>query len=314
MALADPKGKCTVASAAAAYARFLESIGASTWYIAPPYRTNILSQFLLHLKDAGLKPSTAATYTFGVLRLYRAVGLGTDPRDERAIIGLVSARIERTTAPSTYSRHPMPRDIVEATVHDQSLDIAIRAGCLIAWNSAMRLGELLSQSTGKQQGPVQYGAITLLDRGYVGVVYRKSARWQSITHSDFDTTNNPGAIQSRGLFLELERARPKGSHSTPFVIRDKGKYRNLRSSDLLDAVRSRAKAAGLDLNLKGHSFRIGAATEAFIRNLPDERIRALGGWTSDTYRSYVRDQIRSFAVTSTNKRHEYHILLASSSE
>ena len=39
---------------------------------------------------------------------------------------------------------------------------------------------------------------------------------------------------------------------------------------------------------KGHSFRIGAASEAAARGVPDAKIRSLGRWSSDAFRRYIR--------------------------
>ena len=40
--------------------------------------------------------------------------------------------------------------------------------------------------------------------------------------------------------------------------------------------------------LKGHSFRIGAATSAALRGVSDAQVRAVGRWASDAFRKYIR--------------------------
>jgi len=48
---------------------------------------------------------------------------------------------------------------------------------------------------------------------------------------------------------------------------------------------------GCDLStqlFKGHSFRIGAATDAALRGIPEAKIRAAGRWKSDAYKKYIR--------------------------
>ena len=49
------------------------------------------------------------------------------------------------------------------------------------------------------------------------------------------------------------------------------------------------QACGLDTNrFKGHSFRIGAASEAARLGYSDAQIRLMGRWWSDAVRRYIR--------------------------
>lgn len=43
-----------------------------------------------------------------------------------------------------------------------------------------------------------------------------------------------------------------------------------------------------------HSFRIGAATEAFMLGLPATAIKGLGGWKPNCCKTYVRPDLCSF--------------------
>jgi len=46
---------------------------------------------------------------------------------------------------------------------------------------------------------------------------------------------------------------------------------------------------GLDIKLyKGHSFRIGAASTAFANGVSEAKIKAMGRWSSDAYKKYIR--------------------------
>ena len=44
----------------------------------------------------------------------------------------------------------------------------------------------------------------------------------------------------------------------------------------------------LTLHVKGHSFRIGAASFAADKGLSDAQVRALGRWKSNTFLKYIR--------------------------
>jgi hypothetical protein len=39
---------------------------------------------------------------------------------------------------------------------------------------------------------------------------------------------------------------------------------------------------------KGHSFRIGAATTAFSNGISEQKIKAMGRWSSDAFKKYIR--------------------------
>lgn len=65
--------------------------------------------------------------------------------------------------------------------------------------------------------------------------------------------------------------------------------RLLTRSSVTQLLRDSARSAGLPYkSLKGHSFRIGAASAAAAAGLPDWLIKVLGRWSSDCYQIYIR--------------------------
>ena len=60
----------------------------------------------------------------------------------------------------------------------------------------------------------------------------------------------------------------------------------------LHLLRDSLRVAGLPYqSLKGHSFRIGAASGAAAAGLPDWLIKVMGCWSSDCYQLYIRTPI-----------------------
>ena len=84
----------------------------------------------------------------------------------------------------------------------------------------------------------------------------------------------------RSYFLA---ACPRG----PLFTFQSGRY--LTRSAVVHLLRDAARSAGLpSKSLKGHSFRIGAASTAAAAGLPDWLIKVLGRWSSDCYQLYIR--------------------------
>ncbi|XP_073258365.1 uncharacterized protein [Porites lutea] len=78
-------------------------------------------------------------------------------------------------------------------------------------------------------------------------------------------------------------ARPRG----PLFSFRSGRL--LTRSAVVNLLRDAARQVGLPYNsLKGHSFRIGAASTAAAAGLPDWLIKILGRWSSDCYQLYIR--------------------------
>lgn len=88
-----------------------------------------------------------------------------------------------------------------------------------------------------------------------------------------------------------------GDSPGPFLLFQSGQplSRQLLTSWLRQIVAS----AGLPGNFSSHSFRIGAATVAARQGIPDHLIQALGRWTSNAYRLYIRTPAEALAGLSS---------------
>ena len=73
-----------------------------------------------------------------------------------------------------------------------------------------------------------------------------------------------------------------------FIFQDGGPLSRARLSSFLQST---LQAAGIPGKVSGHSFRIGAATTAAQRGIPDHLIKTMGRWSSEAYLLYVRTPV-----------------------
>ena len=81
----------------------------------------------------------------------------------------------------------------------------------------------------------------------------------------------------------------RGSTLDPLVLLSDGTP--LHRQWLTSNIQSIFFAAGVPGCYTGHSFRIGAATSAASRGLPDHLIKTLGRWSSDEYQIYIHTPV-----------------------
>ena len=98
-------------------------------------------------------------------------------------------------------------------------------------------------------------------------------------------------IRALGNFLAL-----RGSSEGPLFTFSDG--RPLTRQQLSSTVQSILHSAGYTGSYSGHSFRIGAATTAAARGVPDHLIKTLGRWSSDAYQIYIRTPVSSIVHVS----------------
>ena len=78
----------------------------------------------------------------------------------------------------------------------------------------------------------------------------------------------------------------RGRKSGPLFVHENGSY--LTRGHLVSWMRDAMSHLGLNGNLSGHSFRIGAATTPASVGILDHLITTMGRWLSDVYQMYIR--------------------------
>ncbi|XP_068738045.1 uncharacterized protein [Montipora capricornis] len=99
-------------------------------------------------------------------------------------------------------------------------------------------------------------------------------------------------ITALGTYLSL-----RGSAPGPLFLFSDG--RPLTRQQLSSFLQSTLHGAGYSGAYSGHSFRIGAATTAAARGVPDHLIKTLGRWSSEAYQIYIRTPVSSIVRVSS---------------
>ena len=77
----------------------------------------------------------------------------------------------------------------------------------------------------------------------------------------------------------------------PLLIYQNGTL--LSRSQLSSFLQTTLQSAGIPGKFSGHSFRIGAATTAARKGLPDHLINTMGCWSSEAYLLYLRTPVET---------------------
>ena len=85
----------------------------------------------------------------------------------------------------------------------------------------------------------------------------------------------------------------RGNSGGPLFLFQDG--RPLSRPLLTNWIRQILARAGIPGSFSSHSFRIGAATVAARRGIPDHLIQALGRWSSNAYQLYIRTPAEALA-------------------
>lgn len=162
--------------------------------------------------------------------------------------------------------------------------VLFRTAFVLAFYGALRVGELVSQTT-SQPGGLLEEDVVLVD-GEVQVCIRSSKTDQLGRGAWLSLFSLPGCsscpVQATREYMAVRQG--KGG---AFLRHEDGS--SLSRYQFVAVVRKCLGAMGLSPGEYGaHSFRIGAATEAVRLGLSVDTVQRIGRWESQRYRSYVR--------------------------
>jgi hypothetical protein len=273
------------------FSEFCKNCGKPEWVSVPvnPYSVIL---FLTSEFARGLTGASLASYSSALSYVHKIRGL-PDPTNtfivHKLILGAQKS-IPRADIRLPITKPLLTRLILALSNSSLSLFAVTLLACLysLAFHGFFRLGELIPHSLDSSSLVVQIQDVAVELPSRLSLILR---------HYKTNTCNTPFVIslcstpevsicpvRLTANFLEM-----RGYLKGPLFAYPSGTpiTRHWFNTHFKNTLR----LVGLDPSrFKGHSFRIGAATEAASSGLSDSQIRYRGRWRSDAFKSYIRIQ------------------------
>ncbi|KAI8494572.1 hypothetical protein Bbelb_277980 [Branchiostoma belcheri] len=258
----------------------------------PPVSTNLLAQFIGFLHNEGFAPPTISSKLSAISFVHKLLEL-PDPAQSFFIQKLLHAT--RKSHPPD-NRRPITPSILKSLIdslpevyapaYDRQL---YKAMFLFTFYSLARVGEVTV--TGSSHHTLQLSDVNLQSTSHQTVppllitfrTYKHSSTKRPVTVS---IVPHPGSSYCPVANLKSYLSLRGECAGCLFLLSD---GRPVSSDHFSNTLRKCLERAHLDPQAyTAHSFRIGAATHAASSGASDAQLRALGRWSSDAFKSYIR--------------------------
>lgn len=273
----------------ATYDKFsVDFLGQST---SVPLNVSQICLFVAFLQHEKFAPKTISTYLSALSFVHKMQG-HTDPTSAFLVSKLVAGAYRLNNKLDV--RLPLTVPIlnrllaslhwITTSVYDRFL---FQAMYLLAFNAFARIGEVTvknSKSKVLQMSDIDISSVDGKPDS-VAVTFRHYKH--NLPSSPYTISFGHGPTTTSAVQALAEYIALRGEFTGPlFCLENKNPVNKL----IFDRHLHRSLSfCHLDSSrYKGHSFRIGAATFAAESNVSDARIRALGRWSSNAFRKYIR--------------------------
>ena len=249
--------------------------------------------YIAHLHRLRMAPASIACQLSAISHYHKIKGFA-DPCKHFLIIKAVTGA--RNLSRSIDVRLPITRAILRTlidalpdTIRDSYEIKLLKSMFSMAFHGFLRIGEMIPRARKLACQALSINDIELHPKANSFLVtlrqFKHSAKQgaQTITiRQDKCFSKQYCPVRTLRKYLAVRGHKP----GPLFSLSDGKPY--LRSH-FDKQLRSCLVSCGLSTrSYKGHSFRIGAATDAAERGCSDAQIRHLGRWASDAYRKYIR--------------------------
>lgn len=255
---------------------------------AVPGSPEMVTQFIAYLYGCGYSPSSISSHLSAISFFHKLKGFA-DPCQgflvQRVLLGC------KKSAPSFDLRQPILLQDLCKMVKSCKYLFAEYEKCLfsalflIAFHGFFRMGELVPSNKQYFNRVVQLNNIILHKHSvHIYILHHKTRRSQQpaqVVIGNRETKFCP--VKALMKYLRL-----RGSQTGPLFLLSNGLP--VTSSIFNRALKEVLAFVGLSPQFhKGHSFRIGACSEAIKQGLSEETVMTLGRWSSKTaFRRYIR--------------------------
>ena len=279
-------------SGANRYIRFCSLFGVTPY----PTSERSLSYFVGYLFQEGLSASTVKGYLSAVRHAQISLGLGDPKMGDMPQLEYHIKGLRKLSSGCQQSRLPITIDILRylrsswEKSHGHFDGTMLWAACCMCFFGFLRSGEIVvpADSAYDRGVHLSWGDVRVdntADPQYLEV-HIKASKTDPFRHGVSIYLGRSQAdlcpVSAVLAYMVL-----RGMTPGPFFFFTDGRY--LTRDRFVSSVRAALRMQGVDdSRYSGHSFRIGAATTAALRGLPDSLIKTLGRWESSAYTVYIR--------------------------
>ena len=253
-----------------------------------PAEVSAVASFIASLFQSGYASASIATNLSAISYFHKIDGF-VDPTAAFIIKKLLHGASK--LRPSLDCRAPVTKTILHSLVRSATHttdccynNTLICSMYLLAFHAFLRIGEMVAGSAKKSHTVLQVDQVTVNQSECV-VVFRSYKHYHghpvSLLISPSENADFCPVTHMRA-YLTL-----RGPAPGPLFVFPGGSPVT-RSFFTENLNRSLIWAGFSPKTYKGHSFRIGAATTAAMRGLPEEEIQRMGRWKSQAFKKYIR--------------------------
>lgn len=259
---------------------------------ALPVEVPDLVLFVSYLHDNKASPSSIASIMSALSHLHKLAGVRDDTRNFLVTKVIAGAR---KVSPSADTRLPITSSVLKelldalpCILHAPREATTFKAMFSLAFYGFLRIGEISPKTKKHAHSVIQFRDVSWQGKKSQAIItirnFKNNAKLGTqnfMIRKEVHSNRRMCPVRALHAFLKL-----RGKVAGPlFTLNEQPIARRAFDRVLKDALSFCRYSTS---KYKGHSFRIGAASEAAARGVPDARIRSLGRWNSDAFRKYIR--------------------------